>query len=87
MNNNPTCNARKTSYRNGKSFEECKDEAAVISEQIAQKIQNNGEVSWSYLLEYVNHDELIYKLTLKYLKQKGHDIGNNKIPRIKFSRI
>ena len=30
-----------------------------------------------------NHDELVYKLTLKYLRQGGHDIGNNKIPRVK----
>ena len=32
-----------------------------------------------------DHDELVYKSTLKYLRQGGHDIGNNKIPRVKKS--
>ena len=32
-------------------------------------------------------DELVYKLTLKYLRQKGYDIGNNKIPRVKADTI
>ena len=35
------------------------------------------------VLQIANHDELVYKLTLKYLREKGYDIGNNKIPRIK----
>jgi hypothetical protein len=81
--NDPTCNAGKTAYRNGKTFEECKEQAMVLTACISQKIQTNGEVSWSDLLEFVNHDELIYKLTLKYLRQNGYDIGNNKIPRVR----
>ncbi|MDR4510786.1 MAG: hypothetical protein MRJ93_03670 [Nitrososphaeraceae archaeon] len=81
------CNTKKTTYRNGKSFEQCKEEATIISRQIAQEVQNKGEVSWSYLLEFVKNDELLYKLTLKYLKQKGYDIGNNKVPRVKNSKL
>ena len=42
-----------------------------------------GEVSWKRVLEVTDYDELVYKLTLKYLRQKGYDIGNNVIPRIK----
>jgi len=80
------CNTNRTTYRNGKSFEQFKEEATIISIQIAQEVQNKGEVSWSYLLEFVKHDELLYKLTLKYLKQKGYDIGNNKVPRVKNSK-
>ena len=34
-------------------------------------------------IEVTDYDELVYKLTLKYLRQKGYDIGNNTIPRIK----
>jgi len=34
-------------------------------------------------LEKVKHDELVYKLTLKYLRRDGFDIGNNKMPEIK----
>jgi hypothetical protein len=33
--------------------------------------------------ELTHYDELVYKLTLKYLRQKGYDIGKNTIPRIK----
>jgi len=84
-NDKSLCNTHKTGYRNGKSFEQCKEEATVISRHIAQEVKKKGEVSWSYLLEFVKHDELLYKLTLKYLKQKGYDIGNNKFPRVKNS--
>jgi len=29
------------------------------------------------------HDELVYKLTLKYLRRDGYDIGNRENPEIK----
>ena len=29
------------------------------------------------------YDELIYKLTLKFLRRDGYDIGNYKIPEVK----
>ena len=38
---------------------------------------------WSVLLEIVNHDELVYKLTLKYLRRDGYEIGNSDNPEIK----
>jgi hypothetical protein len=38
------------------------------------------------VLEVADHDELVYKLTLKYLRQRGND-GNNKIPRVKSARV
>jgi hypothetical protein len=34
-------------------------------------------------MEMAGFDELVYKLTLKYLRQKGYDIGYNKLPRVK----
>jgi len=34
-------------------------------------------------LDIVDHDELIYKLTLKFLRRDGYDIGNYKIPEVK----
>ncbi|HET7147544.1 MAG TPA: hypothetical protein VFI73_03510 [Candidatus Nitrosopolaris sp.] len=42
-----------------------------------------GEVSWNKILEFTDHDELVYKLTLKYLREAGYDIGNNKDPRVR----
>src|SRR4030067_820874 len=47
------------------------------------KDKENGKVSWTELLEKVDHDELVYKLSLKYLRVDGFDIGNSKIPEIK----
>ena len=41
-----------------------------------ESIDENGKLMWSSLLETVNHDELVYKLTLKYLRRDGYDIGN-----------
>jgi len=40
-------------------------------------------VLWSELLEKVEHDELVYKLTLKYLRRDGYNIGDWKTPEIK----
>ncbi|MFZ0222135.1 MAG: hypothetical protein WAM42_10660 [Candidatus Nitrosopolaris sp.] len=50
---------------------------------MSEEISNTGEVSWNRVLELTDYYELVYKLTLKYLRQKGYDIGNNTIPRIK----
>jgi hypothetical protein len=35
------------------------------------------------VLEAAGHDEIVYKLTLKYLREKGYDIGNFQTPRVK----
>ena len=60
-----------------------KQEKVRSTELLSAEISNAGEVSWKRVLELTDYDELVYKLTLKYLKQKGYDIGNNTIPRIK----
>lgn len=64
-------------------MEECRQEARKTTELLSEEISNAGEVSWKRVLELTDYDELVYKLTLKYLRQKGYDIGNNTIPRIK----
>ena len=46
-------------------------------------ITDNSSLTWKQLSEEVDHDELVYKLTLKYLRRDGYDIGNNKNPEIK----
>jgi hypothetical protein len=50
---------------------------------LAAEIARSGEVSWSRVMEASGHDEIVYKLSLKYLREKGYDIGNNKAPRVK----
>ena len=77
------CDARVHAYKNGKTFEECKEEARQKTEILSKEILENGEVSWERIMEIADFDELVYKLTLKYLRQKGYDIGYNKLPRVK----
>jgi len=74
---------RRTEYRHGKIYEECKQLAEDFTTQLKPKIGESGKLAWSVLLETVNHDELVYKLTLKYLRRDGYDIGNHDNPEIK----
>jgi hypothetical protein len=78
-----TCDSRTRAYRNGKTFDECRHIAESMNLDIQKQIQDAGKVSWKDLLDQVDHDELVYKLTLKYLRRDGFDIGNHKIPEIK----
>ncbi|MGE5662350.1 MAG: hypothetical protein ACM3X1_08905 [Ignavibacteriales bacterium] len=80
---NISCDVRVHAYKNGKTFEKCKEEARQNTEFLSKEILEEGEVSWARILEVTDYDELVYKLTLKYLRQKGHDIWYNKIPRVK----
>ena len=82
-----SCDSRIHAYKNGKTMEQCRQEARKTTELLSEEISKNGEVSWIKVLEVTNYDELVYKLTLKYLRQKGYDIGNNTIPRVKHSNI
>ena len=50
---------------------------------MAAEIAQSGEVSWSRVMEASGHDEIVYKLSLKYLRERGHDIGNYQTPRVK----
>lgn len=78
-----SCDRRTRAYKNGKTFEQCKEIAEKMNSLLQQQINTQGKVLWKDLLEQVDHDELVYKLTLKYLRRDGYDIGNWKIPEIK----
>jgi hypothetical protein len=77
-----SCDSRIHAYENGKTMEQCRQEARKTTELLSE-VSKSGEVSWKRVLEVTDYDELVYKLTLKYLRQKGYDIGNNTIPRIR----
>lgn len=77
-----TCDTRTRAYKNGKTFDQCKEIAETISSQLAKKINESGMVPWSEILETVDHDELVYKLTLKYLRRDGFNIGDWKSPKV-----
>lgn len=77
------CDRRIKAYKNGKTFDQCKELAESLNPSFRRQIDERGYVLWTEILEQVNHDELIYKLTLKYLRRDGYDIGNYKIPEVK----
>ena len=77
-----TCDGRGTSYMNGNSYEDCKKIAEDINTKLKPVITDNDFMSWKQLSEEVNHDELVYKLVLKYLRRDGFDIGNLDNPQI-----
>ena len=78
-----SCDRRTRAYKNGKTFDQCKEIAEKKNTEFQQVISKNGKILWTEILENVNHDELVYKLTLKYLRRDGFDIGNHKIPEVK----
>ena len=85
--NTTSCDSRIHAYKNGKTMEQCRQEARKTTELLSKEVLNTGEVSWKRVLEVTDYDELVYKLTLKYLRQKGYDIGNNTIPRVRNTRM
>lgn len=82
MKNPVSCDPRKKPYKNGKTFEDCKSEARKNTQGLSKEIQSKNEISWNHILEVADHDEIVYKLTLKYLREMGYDIGNYKVPRV-----
>ena len=78
-----SCDRRIRSYKNGKTFEQCRDIAESMNPDFKKQIEVNGKVMWTEILEQVGHDEIIYKLTLKFLRRDGYEIGNHKIPEVK----
>ncbi len=78
-----SCDRRIRAYKNGKTFDQCRVIAESMNPDFKTQIDQKGRVLWTEILDQVNHDELIYKLTLKYLRRDGYDIGNHKIPEVK----
>ncbi len=82
MKNPIACDPRNKPYKNGKTFEDCKVEARKNTAFLSGEIQSNNQISWNRILEVADHDEIVYKLTLKYLREMGYDIGNYLTPRV-----
>jgi|TARA_B110000438_G_scaffold20022_1_gene18333 hydroxymethylpyrimidine pyrophosphatase-like HAD family hydrolase len=70
---------------NGNSYEDCKKIAEEINTKLKPFITEHGSMPWKQLSEEVDHDELVYKLVLKYLRRDGFDIGNMDNPQITLS--
>ena len=80
-----SCDSRTHAYKNGKTFKQCEEIAENMNTELKKDIEKDGKLLWSTLLEKVDHDELVYKLTLKYLRRDGYDIGDWNTPEIKKS--
>ena len=80
-----SCDRRVRAYKNGKTLEQCKEIAESLNPDFKQQIENDGILLWSEILEKVDHDELIYKFTLKFLRRDGYDIGDWKRPDVRKS--
>ena len=78
-----SCDRRTRAYKNGKTFDQCKEIAESLNPDFKNQISKNNKILWTEILEKVDHDELIYKLTLKFLRRDGYDIGNHKTPEVK----
>ena len=78
-----SCDRRIRAYKNGKTFDQCKEIAESMNPDFKNQISKNSKILWTEILDAVDHDELIYKLTLKFLRRDGYDIGNYKIPEVK----
>ncbi len=78
-----SCDRRTRAYKNGKTFDQCREIAESINPDFKEQIEQKGKILWTEILDQVDHDELIYKLTLKYLRRDGYEIGNYKIPEVK----
>ena len=82
MDGMDSCDSRTRAYKNGKTFDQCRNIAEGLSSELAGWVEEDGAVQWSEVLEAAGHDELVYKLPLKYLRQHGYDIGDWKRPRV-----
>ncbi|HWP78196.1 MAG: hypothetical protein AB1299_04425 [Thermoproteota archaeon] len=78
-----SCDVRTRAYKNGKTFDQCKQIAETMNSELKDVIEKQGKILWSEILAKVDHDELVYKLTLKYLRRDGYDIGNWQKPEVK----
>ena len=77
-----SCDTRTRAYKNGKTFDQCREIAEKTNLELKKQLEQKQRILWSELLDFVDHDELVYKLTLKFLRRDGFDIGNSKDLRL-----
>ncbi len=69
--------------RDKRPFEEYRKLAREATKKLGPEIETNGSVTWERVMEAVDREEVVYKLTLKYLRQDGYDIGDYKNPFVR----
>lgn len=51
------CDSRTRAYKNGKTFDQCKEIAKTLSLEMEEKIRKTSQVGWDVILESAQHDE------------------------------
>ena len=72
-----SCDIRLTAYKGGRSFQECREAAAALVPDLSARIDELGSMTWDGIMDASEYDAVVYKLVLKYLRQKGYDIGSH----------
>lgn len=72
-----------TKPRDRRPFEEYRKLARETTKKLEDEIEANGSITWDKVMEAADREEVVYKLTLKYLRQDGYDIGNYKNPFVR----
>jgi len=80
-----SCDTRVQAYKNGKTFADCRKVAQSLTGDLKKQINQNGNMQWDDILKQADFDAVVFKLTLKYLKQDGYDIGDGKNPQVKIN--
>ena len=53
-----SCDRRTRAYKNGKTFDQCKEIAESMNPDFKNQISKNSKILWTEILEKVDHDEL-----------------------------
>lgn len=77
------CDIRVSAYKDGKTFDQCRQAARALLPDIKGEIAKSGSISWEDALAVSGYDAVVYKLVMKYMLQDGYDIGDNGKPRMR----
>ncbi len=80
-----SCDTRVQAYKNGKTFADCRKVAQSLTNNLKKQIDEKGNMQWDDILKQADFDAVVFKLTLKYLRQNGYNIGDGKNPQVKIS--
>lgn len=76
------CDIRLTAYKDGRSFADCRNVAQSLIPSLELQIRKDGYVTWDSIMDMAEFDAVVYKLALKYLRERGYDIGNHSRQRV-----
>lgn len=76
------CDIRLTAYKDGRSFADCRNVAQSLIPSLELQIRKDGYVTWDSVMDMAEFDAVVYKLALKYMRERGYDIGNHSRQRV-----